>query len=527
MKRQTKDPEIRPVFRSVLICLWLVLLFACRPQQRIDGYLHQRLAHDPSTLDPAHIVDVTGGMIAAKLFNGLVQLNEKLEIVPDIAERWTVSRDGKEYTFYLGRNIRFHNKRHVSAEDFRYSFERLLSPDTGSPNRWVLERISGAAEYIKGKTVHVSGIRVLDDHALQISLKEPFAPFLHLLTMPPAYVIPREDAERWGRDFAYHPSGTGPFKLSGWRHNVSVMLDRNSDYFGGEPAISGIMYRIIPEDITASAEFELGNLDILSVSASEYRRYRESDRWKGLISSLEGINSYYLGLNCSKPPLSDPLARKAVSMAIDREKILHTYYEGRGRLAHGPVPDILRNWNMPDMQSYDPEKAAMLAIKSGLKGRVLKFFVSADPENIDIAEIVQSYLKKAGIEVEIRPLEWSAYKSAVNNGEPDMFWLSWWADYPDPENFLFPLFHSSNHGAGGNRTRYTNLAVDALIDRARRSMSASDKSAAFAMAEITIAGDAPWVFFWHKNEYIVRQPGLKKFRIYPIYSIDKGMEISF
>ncbi len=252
-----------------------------------------------------------------------------------------------------------------------------------------------------------------------------------------------------------------------------------------------------------------------------------SGAWKNLMASLQGLNTYYLGFNCSRPPFDDPEVRRAVARAVDREKILRTFYEGRGRLASGPVPDLLRSWAAPAATPYDPEGARRTIQKKGLSGRVVHFYVNADPEVVDIAEIIQSYLKAAGLRVKIRQLEWSAYKMAVNNGEADIFWLSWWADYPDPENFLFPLFHSSNHGAGGNRSRYTNPEVDRLIVEGQKTVDTRERNSLYREAEYRIVNDMPWVFFWHKTDYTVRQPTLKHYLLYPIYSIDKGTEVSF
>jgi ABC-type transport system substrate-binding protein len=274
-------------------------------------------------------------------------------------------------------------------------------------------------------------------------------------------------------------------------------------------------------------EFELGNLDVITIPASEYSRYKKSLKWKGLISSIKGLNTYYLGFNCSRPPFDEPDLRKAVSYAIDRERILRTFYEERGRLAKGPVADILRQWELHVNQEYNPEEAARIIKRGGYKNSAINFYITADQEVVDIAEIIQSYLKKVGLEVKIKQLEWSAYKAALNNGEADMFWISWWADYPDPENFLFPLFHSSNHGASGNRARYTNKEVDRLIEAGQKALAVPERNSYYMKAETIIAEESPWVFFWHRTDFTVRQPYLKDYKIHPIYSMDKGLEVSF
>jgi peptide/nickel transport system substrate-binding protein/oligopeptide transport system substrate-binding protein len=304
-----------------------------------------------------------------------------------------------------------------------------------------------------------------------------------------------------------------------------MVLSARSEYFEGPPKVDGIVYRVIPEDLTVVAEFELGNLDAISIPAAAFARYNESDKWRDYITSAEGLNTYYLGLNCSKPPFDNPEVRRAANLAIDREKILATVYEGRGKLATGPVPGILRGWEAPERYPYEPMRAKEIIMQEGASGKPVEFFINADPEVIDMAEVIQSYLKDAGLDVKIKQLEWSAFKQAVNNGEADMFWLSWWADYPDPENFLFPLFHSENHGPGGNRALYTNPEVDTLIVAGQREPDAELRSVHYRRAEDIIVGEAPWVFFWHKKDFMVRQSRLKRQEIYPVYSMDKGLEI--
>lgn len=510
----------------ILLSIFSVLT-SCSSRDRIDGYIYYRLNSNPTSLDPALIVDVIGGNIAAKLFNGLIRLDKDLNIVPDIAEKWEITDKGTTYIFHLRPGVNFSNNQEVTSLDFKYSFKRILNPKTRSPNTWVLDRILGAKDYMGGKSMDIAGIEVIDTYTLKIKLKEPFSPFLNLLTMTAAYVMPKQEIEKQGADFSTHPIGTGPFILKKWIHNNELVLVKNNNYFFDKAKVEGIIYRIIPEDLTAVTEFELGNLDVITIPASEYSRYKDSPKWKNLISSIQGINTYYIGFNCSRPPFDNINLRNAVAYSIDREKILRTFYEARGRIAEGPVPDILREWKPPGLIEYNPEKAKRIVKESGMEGRRINFFITADQEVVDMAEIIQSYINKAGLNVRIKQLEWSAYKAALNNGEPDIFWLSWWADYPDPENFLFPLFHSSNHGASGNRTRYTNKEVDRLIEAGQKAINARQRNYYYMMAEKIIAEELPWVFFWHRTDFTLRQPYLKNYRIYPIYSIDKGVEVSF
>ena len=517
--------NLSPFCMVFFICHLLFILPCCSSKNRFEGYIYYRLNTNPTTLDPALIIDVTGGSIASKLFNGLVRLDEDLSIQPDIARDWSISRDGLTYTFRLKHGIYFSNKQEVKAYDFKYSFKRILDSKSKSPNTWVLEKILGANDFMRGRAEDVRGITVIDDYTLKIRLKRPFSPFLSLLTMTAAYVVPFEEVERSGPDFSSHPVGTGPFVLKEWLPNRELKLERRGDYFDGPAKVKGIIYRIIPEDLTAVTEFELGNLDIITIPASEYLRYRKDPTKQNFISSLKGINTYYLGLNCSKPPFHNLNIRRAINHAIDREKILNTIYEGRGRLSEGPVPDTIRTWNNHLYYEYNPEKAREIIKREGQEGITISFYVTADQEVIDIAEVIQSYIESIGIHVRIKQLEWSAYKEALNRGEPNMFYLSWWADYPDPENFLFPLFHSSNFGAGGNRTRYRNPAVDSLIEKGQHTLDEKERNLCYKKAEELIVADAPWVFLWHRTDFTIRQPWVENYKIYPIYSMDKGIEI--
>jgi ABC-type transport system substrate-binding protein len=515
----------------VVLPLFIVLLFSgChRDDGRLRGYLYLRLNSNPTTLDPALVTDVLGGGITAKLFNGLVRFNENLDIVPDIARSWTLSDDQRTYTFRLRRDVLFSNGRKVTAGDFQYSFERVLLPETKAPLTWVLDKIEGAGDVIAGRARHLSGMTVVNDHTLVIRLEKPFGPFLSLLAMTTAYVVAREDVERLGQDYGTHPTGSGPYVLTEWKHGQHVVLTTREDYFEGRPKLNGIYYRVIPEDLTAVLEFETGRLDILLIPSSEYHRYTTDPQWRDLVYGRTGLNTYYLGFNCTRPPFDDIRVRQAVNYAVDRQHILNTVMERRGILASGPIPPGLwksKLWpQTAEGYAFDPRKARELISEAGATGKTIKVYIAADPEVLDVVEVVQDYLAKAGLKAEITQLDWSAFKHAVNEGEPDAFWLSWWADYPDPENFLFPLFDSASVGSGGNRTRCLDPELDRLIETAQRTMDDRQRYRLYHQAENRIIKNAPWLFMWHKADSYVVQPWVKDFKLYPLYSIDKRVDV--
>jgi len=215
---------------------------------------------------------------------------------------------------------------------------------------------------------------------------------------------------------------------------------RNDSYFGESARAHAINYRVLPEEFTRIAEFEAGNLDIVEVPAAEFARFASDSFWQKRMKSRVGLNTYYLGFNCRKAPMDDPVFRRAINMAIDRQKIADVTLQGRARPAKGPIP--------PELPGHTTDGRRSLGEKAG---RPIKLYQRARRSSLEISEAVQYYLRKAGLDVEIVQLEWTAFKQAVSDGHADMFLLSWHADYPDAENFLFPVFHSSNWGASGNR----------------------------------------------------------------------------
>jgi peptide/nickel transport system substrate-binding protein/oligopeptide transport system substrate-binding protein len=497
-----------------------------KEKNKLPGFIYFRLNSNPTTLDPALIVDVASANIAAKLFNGLVRFGNKMEIVPDIACKLELSGDGERYCFDLRPNVQFSNGREVTASDFKYSFERILNPRTRSPRTWVFSRIKGSKEYTEGKAREVSGIKARGKYRLEIFLAKPFALFLQFLALPTAYCVPMEEVEKWKNDFSFHPVGTGPFILEEWRNNLSLKMVVNEHYFADKAKVKGIIYRIIPEDLTAVYEFSSGNLDLLPIPQAEFRRFVTHPQWKGLIKEVVGLNTYYLGLNCQRPPFDNPKVRQAMNYSIDREKILKTMLEGRGQFASGPIPPALLKEKVY-AYAYDPDKARSLLKEAGYpNGFAINIYQSSDQETLEVLEVIQKYLEKVGIKAQIFQREWSSFKEALNKGEADAFWLSWWADYPDAENFLYPTFHSGNWGAGGNRAYFKDKKIDQLIEEAQRTMITEKRLSIYREIERRIVDQAPWVFFWHKKDYVVTQPWVKGVKLYPLPGVDKGTEVS-
>lgn len=508
---------------GLLICA--VILGAGCSRQVDQPYLRLSLQTEPTTLDPAYAVDYSSGYMSSLIHSNLVRFDTGGRITGDLAERWDISDDALEYTFHL-RPARFANGRPVTASDVAYSFKRLLGPATISPRWWVLKPLLGAETYRGGGAWSERAVGVLDDSTIVLCLERPTAHFLSLLSMPSAAVVCREEVSRLGKDYGGSPCGSGPWSLARWLEGDELFLAQNEHYAGKNPSIEGIQVRIIPESMTRIAEFEVGNLDILEVPKAELRHWRSAGV---TLLQVEELRIVYIGLNNSRPPFSDPRVRQALNMAVDVEAIIARVLFGAGRRAKGLVPPALRGSPEPDERyPYDPARARELLAEAGFQeGFEMEIWQRENPEGGRILEGVQGYLARVGVEVTLVTREWGAFKQAVDRGTPDAFYLDWFADYPDAENFIAPLFHSANRGGGGNRAGYVNASVDSLIDAAARCGDERKRWELYRNAESRIYDEAPWLFLWFPVRYEVVSPRLRGYRIPVIFNGQRFLEVTF
>ena len=501
--------------RRLLIVVALASMTGCG-QREERPILRLALETEPTTLDPAFAVDYSSGLVSSLIHSNLVRYDPEGRIVGDLSRSWNVSSDGSVYTFHLAGGA-FSNGRAVSASDVVYTFRRLVDPSTGSPRWWVLRPVSGAVDVHGGAEGGGLGVEAVDDSTVRITLERPTAHFLSLVSMPAAGIVDAAEVSARGEDYGRAPCGNGPWMLSSWHGGDQLLLVRNPHFSGPRPVLEGISLRIIPEPMTRIAEFEVGNLDILEVPRSELERWRSAG---ARLLHEEELRIVYIGVNNEKPPFSDVRVRRALNHAVDVEAIIARVLFGAGRRARGVVPPGLRRGPAPDERyPYDPERARTLLAEAGYRGGFeMELWQRENPEGGRILESIQAYLAEVGIRARIVTREWSAFKQAVEQGAADAFYLDWFADYPDPENFIDPLFHSANRGGGGNRTAYHNPAVDSLLTAAGLCRDAERRWELLAAAEETIYQDAPWIFLWFPVRYELVSPRLEGYRMPVIFN---------
>ncbi len=506
------------------IILAVSFLSGCGYKERSFDTLYLRLKKDVTTLDPAYIVDVDGGRLAAYLYNGLVRLDYALNVVSDLAEKWEISADATRYRFYLRDDIVFSNGEPCTAYHIKKTFERIVDPKIASPRSWIFEKVRGVQDVMDGTSDSVRGFIVVDDHTFDIELIEPFSPFLSILTTSNALVaLPFDD------DKIPYCIGTGPFTLAKWERGNKLLFDRNEAYFDKKPTIKFISVRVIPEDFTAITEFENGKIDILEIPRAEFEYFTETSRFKDYVHSAAILNTYYIGFNCQKDPYSSEKFRRTITSAINRDRIATKFLDSRVQLADSPVPPALLHdgITISPKQEYNPEQARALLndINLDLKNPLVLYIRSGDREMEGVAELIQNDLAAVGLNINIEGLEWTTFKEKIAVGEAGMFILSWWADYPDIENFLFPLFHSSNMGGAGNRSRFSNPDVDSLIEQARVTVDQHKQNTLYQQALHIIMTEHPWVCLWHKKQFTVTQPWVRNYRQPSVYTVEKGTDI--
>ncbi len=492
-----------------------------------DGIFRVPLMTNPPDLDPILVSDTTSDGVASKIFNTLLDYDPQLELEPCLAESMpTISEDGTRYDFTIREGIRFSNGTAVTAADFKYSLQRLASVRSKRSN--LIEPIVGAKNAIKDSrsnpqvSPEISGIEVLGERQLRITLNQAHAPFIYNLAMVNTAVVPRAVVEEVGDRFSRSPIGTGPFILEEWKEGVSLQLQANPDYFEGAPKLSGIHYRVIPEPLAQLEEYKAGNFDVLAVTQGIYPKWSKSNRanevksWPSLAVQYYGFNLEKEGSPYAGDSDSARKLREAVNLAVDRTFLGDVLLEGRFYPANGILPPGIRGHDASrPAYSHDPDGAKALLAEAGYPGgeglKPVDLWFNTQGDNAKIAQAVQQDLKAVGIPIDLKMLDWGAFIEATDSGEPPFFRLGWVADYPDPENFLTFLFHSRNKGPNGNVSFYGDEKVDQLLDQSNLVTDMDTRIALLQEAEQRILADSPWLVLLFGRETVLLKPYVKNF----------------
>lgn len=497
------------------------------------GGVFRRLWADPPTLDPHLTGDTTSAGVVVEIFSGLVAIDTDLQLVPDIAESWTIDDTGTVYTFTLRDNVTFHNGDKVTAHDFKWSIERAASPSLASHLAdTYLNDIIGASDYIDGNAASIEGVTVIDDRTLQIAIDAPKAYFLAKLSYPTAYVLHRDAVEGGGRNWwVSNAVGTGPFKLKEYRIGERIVLERFDEYYREpRPDVDAINMNLAGGQ--SMAMYENDEIDITGVGLFDLDRVLDPDEPlnRELVVAPPGFSVSYIGMNASTPPFDDANFRRALNHSIDKDLIANEVLAELVKPAYSILPPGFPGYT-EDIQGleYDPDLAREYLAQSQY----------ADPETrprivitvpgtggtigLDLEVIIEMWKQELGIEVEIQQVEWATYLEDLDDRKFQAYaGLGWSADYPDPQDFLDILFHTES---GMNHGSYSNTDVDALLEEARTIQDVVRRVELYNQAEQLIVDDAAWVPTWFTGEqYALVKPYINGYRLTPM-TVPKLQEI--
>lgn len=515
-----RSASITPSRIRLAVALGAVIgLLACGPEGP-SRTLEYYFTYDPRSLDPAFSTDVPTGEVDALLFDNLTRFDVEGRLVPGLARTWEVDSTGSRYTFHLRTDARFHDGRPVRAADVKASYLRALSPRSLGGRPWPLYPIQGARAFNKGEVQQVSGLVVVNDSTIVITLEEPLNIFPKLVAMPATGIVPTPTGEM----FDQSPVGSGPWRFVEWSRDDYIILARNADYWGAVPLADSLRIRIIPEPLTQAAEYERGGLSVVEIPFGETRRW-EATRAAEL-QRRPTIRDLYIAINTTRGPLSDVRVRQALNLAVDVPTLLNSVMAGRGLQAHGVIPPGITGYDSTRAPyRYDPDSAKKLLAAAGHAGGLtLKLWRSQRPEYARISQTVQQSLAAVGVQVEIIQRDASSARAAVRKGEADLFLTDWYADYPDPENFTYPLFNSRNAGTGGNYAFLKDPVIDSLTVLIRTTVDEAEKARVSKETDARIFDLAPWIFLWHPVDLWALNPRVEGWRIPAIFNGQRWQE---
>ncbi|WP_417854933.1 ABC transporter substrate-binding protein [Xanthomarina gelatinilytica] len=516
------------------ILILFLLFFACNSKKDHSTQIFRYNEHkNIGSLDPAFAKDNADIWAVNQLFNGLVQMDEHLNVQPCIAKQWQISQDALTYTFSLRNDVFFHKHdlfgknatRTVKASDFEYSFNRLLDKQIASPGSWVLNK--------------VESFHAINDTLFQITLKQPFPAFLGLLTMKYCSVVPKEIVSHYKSEFRSHPIGTGPFKFKRWEENIKLVFRKNNHYFETDetgqklPYLEAVAITFLPDKQSEFLQFAQGNLDYVSGLDASYKdeiltaKGELREQYANKVNMLRGpyLNTEYLAfyMDSNVPEIQSALLREAVNLGFDRKKMMIYLRNGIGIPAYGGfIPKGLPGFNESIGFTYQPETSKQLIeqfkAETGIKNPEIT--ITTTSNYLSFCEFIQRELQKSGLIVHIDVIPAATLKDAKANGKLDLFRASWVADYPDAENYL-SLYYSKNFAPNGpNYTHFKNEQFDLWYEQAFTETNTLKRENLYTKMDSLVMSKTPIVPLFYDEVVRFTRKNVEGLGINPINLLD-------
>ncbi|NLK00718.1 MAG: peptide ABC transporter substrate-binding protein [Clostridia bacterium] len=458
------------------------------------GTLNVALSSDAPRLDPGLSSSVYDRYVFQSIFDKLADIDENGEVVPVLAKNWDVSDDGLTYTFHLQEGVKFHDGTDFNAEAVKFNFDRNTDP--ASPRR--------------GELAAVKEVTVVDEYTVEVVLSEPFAPFLSILTDRAGMMVSPTAVEELGEDFANSPVGTGPFKFESLMKGNNITLVKNEDYWqDGLPYLDSIVFKIITDTNVTATNLKSGQVDISDwrFPTKEIANFENDDNFVIVNEASQNYNGFYL--NISKPPFDNKHARQALDVLMDREALVDLVKDGAATVAHSYFsPGCFAHGDSDIPPEPSVEKAKEILAEGGLEdGFTFTYKTAATPEQQQIAEMLQSMFKEAGITMNIEQIEFGTLLDQTIKGEFEAAALGW-SGRPDPDQNIFDDVFTDG---SMNYSRFSHPEIDELVTAARKELDQDKRKALYDDAMEILVDELPYIFTYHENNVICHSKNVHGF----------------
>ncbi len=510
----------------ICLCFYSALFFiSCERPAKPDkkGLEKERITHggiykapllnNPTTLDPAYVQDEYGTAVVQQLFDGLVRFDPYLMILPALAKTWQVEENGTSYRFVIQEAARFHNGSPVTAEDIVFSLSRLLRIEPSPVILPHLLKISGAKAYREHQSEVVEGLKVIDQRVVLIQLDEPYTPFLTALGMYQAKIVPKAEVIRLRDNFGRNPVGSGPFQFGSWQTDKVIQLERFPDYYAGAAYLEGIEYTIYrgvkADDILNDFRNEKLDEMLLIGNAREQLLGQKDLQW----FHRPSLSLMFYGIRGDKPPLDNPEFRKKLSLAIDRKKLIAQVYDGQlepaERILPPGMPGVSKQGNA-QTGNFETSQKSIDNVAARKKDSALSIEIVSTSQSA-FAQAELKFIRNAwaplGVDLEIKYItDWPEFETYINSDSVQIYRYAWFADMPDPDSFLYPLFAS---GSPANFMRFNNATVDQLLLSARGEEDPIRRTEMYTEIERLIMASTPVIPLLYPSVDRVYRPHVK------------------
>lgn len=509
---------------AAALMLGLPLLRTGAPQAAPTGKtLVVGLVAEPTSMDPGQLTDINSMRVLSSVYDTLVRFKEEsFTHEPGLATSWTSSPDGLTYTFSLRRGVKFHDGTPFNAEAVKFTYDRLLDPkhpyaDTGP---------FPFAGFYYGA---IKQVTVVEPYVVRFTLKKPFSPLLNNLTLNTGRIVSPAAVKKWGKEFAGHPVGTGPFRFVGWQKNVRIVLEANPGYWGGAPKLNRLIFRPLVEEQTRVTELLSGGVDfIVDVPPDNVDQVKKDARFE--FYEQPGPHIWWVTLNIQMKPFDDVRVRRAVNHAVNKQAITKDILKGTATVSSGPIPPAI-TWAYTDQVTkypYDVEKAKKLLTEAGYpNGFSTVFWIPESGSGMQspktMAQAIQADLAAVGVKVTIQTFEWGAYLNKYGKGfgqEAGMGALSFMLDPGDPAPMLSLILDGRALPPNGfNGGYYKNPDVDKILDEATRTVDLKKRGELYRQMQKIVADDAPWIFIDHALQNAAGRKKVSGFKLHPSFYI--------